>query len=391
VNSFPAMLDGIRIADMTSVIFGPYCTHLLADMGADVIKIEAHTGDNGRTIGRHKITPSMGAMHMTINRGKRSVDWDLKTESGRANLRKLITSSDVFIHNVRPSAIRRMGFDYESVREFAPDIIYVHCTGFDSEGPDAERAAYDDIIQGSSGIAALLPMADGRKEPRYVPMAIADKVAGLYAAEATLAAIIHKLRFGRGQFVEVPMFEAVTEFTLLEHMGQGVFPDVPRKMGYDRQISAGRQPSPTSDGYICLAPYNDERWLRFFDVVGRSDLLNSEELNSVRKRQKNREMLYSLAADLTPTRTTQEWLDLMRAADIPARQVNTLDDLVDDPQLKAIGFFKERIHPTEGRYLEVRPAVKFSVRRNRELRPAPHIGEHNAEVERQLERPDERT
>jgi crotonobetainyl-CoA:carnitine CoA-transferase CaiB-like acyl-CoA transferase len=174
-------------------------------------------------------------------------------------------------------------------------------------------------------------------------------------------------------------------------MGQGVFPDVPRKMGYDRQISAGRQPSPTSDGYICLAPYNDERWLRFFNMVGRSDLLNNEELNSVRKRQKNREMLYSLAAGLTPTRTTQEWLDLMRAADIPARQVNTLDDLVDDPQLKAVGFFKEKIHPTEGRYLEVRPAVKFSARRNRELGAAPHIGEHNVEVERQLERPDERT
>jgi crotonobetainyl-CoA:carnitine CoA-transferase CaiB-like acyl-CoA transferase len=378
------MLEGIRVADMTSVIFGPYCTHMLADMGADVVKVEPPTGDNGRTIGRSAKTPGMGAMHMTINRGKRSVDWDLKTDEGRAKLRKLIASSDVFIHNIRADAVRRLGFDYESVRSFAQDIVYVSCTGFDSDGPDAGLPAYDDIIQGASGITSLLPRADGRPEPRYLPMAIADKVAGLYALQATLAAIVHKLRFGRGQYVEVPMFEAVTAFTLLEHLGAGVFPDLPRKLGYSRQISATRQPSPTADGYISLAPYNDDRWIRFFEIIGRKDILEDERLKTPLQRQRNRELLYGIVSQFTVEKTTQEWLEIMRVADIPAKKVNSLEDLFDDPQLQAVNFFRERAHPTEGRYLEVRPAVKFGARPNPSLGRAPHVGEHNAEVEAEL-------
>jgi crotonobetainyl-CoA:carnitine CoA-transferase CaiB-like acyl-CoA transferase len=378
------MLDGMRITDMTSVIFGPYCTHMLSDLGADVVKVEPATGDNGRTIGRPSKTQGMGAMHMMINRGKRSVTWDLKSGEGRERLQRLIASSDVFIHNVRSEAIERLGLGYESVRSFAPEIIYVHCSGFDSAGPDASLPAYDDIIQGSSGIAALLPLVDGRTEPRYIPMAIADKVAGLYALQATLAAIVHKLRYGTGQFVEVPMFEAVTAFTLLEHLGAGIFPDLPRKMGYSRQISSTRQPSPTADGYICLAPYNDERWIRFFKAVGREDVLAEERFGTPRQRQRDRNLLYQVVADITPQRTTAEWLEIMKDADIPARQVNDLGDLFEDPQLKAVGFFRERTHPTEGRYLEVRPAVKYSARPDRHLGYAPHVGQHTAEVEREL-------
>jgi crotonobetainyl-CoA:carnitine CoA-transferase CaiB-like acyl-CoA transferase len=380
----PSMLEGVRIADMTSVIYGPYCTHMLADMGADVVKIEPKHGDNGRTIGRHHKTPGMGAMHMTINRGKRSVSWDPTTAEGRERIRALIASSDVFIHNVRADAIKRMGFDYESVRAFAPNIIYVHCAGFDSDGPDAALPAYDDIIQGSTGIASLLPLVDDRPEPRYLPMAIADKVAGLYALQATLAALVHKLRTGEGQQVEVPMFEAVTAFNLLEHLGAGVFADLPRKMGYSRQVSKTRQPSPTADGYICLAPYNDDRWLRFFEVVGRNDILEDERFSSVHLRQRNRELMYQLVSEITPGKTTKEWLELMKQADIPARQVNNLGDLFDDPQLKATEFFRERVHPTEGRYYEVRQIVKYSARRNPDLGVAPHVGEHNAELEAEL-------
>jgi len=196
MKSTPSMLEGIRVADMTSVIFGPYCTQMLADMGADVIKVEHPSGDNGRRFGRPEKTPGMGALHMTINRGKRSVAWDLKSVDGREKLRRLIASSDVFIHSIRNEAIERLGFDYASVRTFAPEIIYVHCGGFDSDGPDAALPAYDDVIQGGAGIASLLSRAEVCSHPRYVPMALADKVAGLHALEATLAAIIHKLRSG---------------------------------------------------------------------------------------------------------------------------------------------------------------------------------------------------
>jgi crotonobetainyl-CoA:carnitine CoA-transferase CaiB-like acyl-CoA transferase len=378
------MLEGIRIADMTAVIFGPFCTQMLADMGADVIKIEPPTGDNGRTIGSPARTRGMGKLHMTVNRGKRSVSWDLKTEEGRAKLRKLIATSDVFIHNVRADAIRRLGFDYESVRAIAPEIIYVHCCGFDPDGPDAGLPAYDDIIQGASGIASLLSRVDGQPAPRYLPLALADKVGGFYAAQATLAALVHKLRSGKGQYVEIPLFEAVTAFNLLEHLGGAVFIDKPGKMGYSRQTSAARQPSRTADGYICLAPYNDDRWIRFFEAIGRPEILADERLNTTALRRKNLELLYSIVGEITPQKTSKEWLALMRAADIPAKQVNRLEDLLDDPQLQAVNFFRERIHPTEGRYRETRPAVKFSARPDPAIGLPPHIGEHNEELSAEL-------
>jgi crotonobetainyl-CoA:carnitine CoA-transferase CaiB-like acyl-CoA transferase len=383
VSAKPSLLEGIRIADMSGQIFGPYCTQMLADLGADVVKVEPPTGDMLRNLGRPKKTPGMGKIHMTINRGKRSVNWDVRTEAGRARLRALISASDVFIHNIRGEAMQRLGFDYETVRAFAPEIIYVHCTGFDSAGPSAGRPAYDDIIQGASGIAALASEVERRAEPQYLPLALADKVAGLYALQATLAALIHKLRFGGGQFIEVPMFEAVTAFHLLENFAGAVFPDEPGPPRY-RHTSVDRQPSPTLDGYICLAPYNDERWQRLFAVLGRPDILEDERLNSPALRMRNRALLYEFVAEITPQKTSREWLDRLAEADVPAAPMNTLGDLLEDPQLSAVGFFREREHPTEGRYIEMRPPTKFSARPDPAVGFPPHIGEHSEEVAAEL-------
>jgi crotonobetainyl-CoA:carnitine CoA-transferase CaiB-like acyl-CoA transferase len=383
VNAKAAMLEGIRIADLTSVIFGPYCTEMLAELGADVVKVEPPTGDTLRMLGRPAKTTGMGKLHMTINRGKRSVSWDIKTEEGRDNLRRLISSSDVFIHNIRAEAIKKLGFDYGSVRAFAPEIVYVHCTGFDSAGPDAGMAAYDDIIQGAAGIAALFTEAEGRAEPGYMPVALADKVAGLYALQGVLAAIIHKLRFGEGQFVEVPMFESVTAFHLLENFAGAVFPDEPGKIGY-RHTSDARRPCRTTDGYICLAPYNKDRWERFFEIIGRPEILKDERLNTPWLRKKNNDLLYGIVEEITPTRSTAEWLDIMRQADIPATRFNSLEDLLQDPQLGAVGFFRERAHPTEGRFLDLRPAVRFSALPDPMPGLPPHLGEHNEEVAAEL-------
>jgi crotonobetainyl-CoA:carnitine CoA-transferase CaiB-like acyl-CoA transferase len=332
----------------------------------------------------------MGKLHMTINRGKRSVAWDLKSEEGRDKLRRLIAMSDVFIHNVRSDAIARLGFDYESVRGFAPDVIYVHCTGFDSDGPEAGLPAYDDIIQGATGVASLESEALGLPEPQYSPLALADKVAGLYALQATLAAIIHKLRTGEGQQVEVPMFESVTAFHLLENFANAVFPDEPDNKAISWPAAAARQPTPTADGYICLAAYTDDRWVRFFEIAGRPEVFEDERFATPRLRQRNREQLYRVVAEITREKTTAEWLELMRKADIPATKMNNLEDMLLDPQPGAVGFFRNRIHPTEGRFIEMRPAVKFSARPGQEVGLPPHIGEHTAEVEAELDYAPER-
>lgn len=237
-------LAGIRVADMSTVVFGPYCTRILADLGADVIKVEPAGGDNARLIGTPPKTPGMGPVHLRLNRGKRSVVWDQKTETGRAAMRRLLETCDVFLHNVRPDAIERAGLGYDEVRKIRPDVIYVHCTGFGLDGPYAGLQAYDDIIQAASGAAALLPRVDGNPQPRFLPMLYADKVSGLHAAYAALAAVIQRMRSGDGQYVEVPMFETIASFNLLEHLCDATFVPSTGQWGYPRQLDPTRQPMP---------------------------------------------------------------------------------------------------------------------------------------------------
>jgi crotonobetainyl-CoA:carnitine CoA-transferase CaiB-like acyl-CoA transferase len=378
------MLEGIRVADMSTAIFGPYCTQILADMGADVIKIEHGDGDSTRNIGSVAKTPGMGGLHMTINRGKRSVVWDLRSEAGREAMHRLLKSSDIFIHNVRADGIARLGLDYESVREICPDIIYVHCVGFGSSGPYASRQAYDDLIQAAAGMVSLLPKVDGNPNPRYLPMAIADKVSGLHAVYATLAALTHKLRTGEGQHVEVPMMETLTSFTLLEHLAERTFIPPIGGMLYPRQIHPKRQPARTRDGYISIAPYQDHRWIAYFNAVGRSEVLEDPRLNTKALRYENIGLMYDLVAEISPERTTEEWLALLHKAGVPAMRVNDVEDLLDDPHLQAVGHFQERDHPSEGKYVEVQPAVKFSAMPNPKLGPAPRFGQHTDSVLNEL-------
>lgn len=378
-------LNGIRIADMSTVIFGPYCTQILADLGADVIKIEpADWGDAARNVGKSARNRLMGPLHIRMNRGKRSVDWDLKTKPGRRAMEALLKTSDVFIHNIRPDAIKRAGLDYDSVRKLRPDIIYVHCTGFDTRGPSAGLPAYDDIIQAASGLASLLPRVDGNPAPRFLPMPIADKVSGLHGAYAVLAAIIHRLRTGEGQSVEVPMLESVVSFNLLDHLYEKTFIPPIGNTGYTRQLDPSRQPLPTKDGYIVVAPYQDSRWIKLFELLGRTEVLEEPGLTDLMSRRENAHRLYGhLAAEL-PKRTTAEWLDLFVSNNIPASSVRSLDDLLTDPQLAASGLFREREHPTEGRYLEVGPPVRFSAALPTGILHAPAIGEHSRSVAHEL-------
>lgn len=380
-----AMLDGIRIADLTTVFFGPYCTATLADLGAEVIKLEPAEGDTSWLVGNPPKTPGVGPVFMRLNRGKRLIDWDLKTPEGMRAMRRLLETSDVFIHNIRSDAVRRMGLGYEQVREIRPDIVYVHCTGFDESGPYAGLQAYDDIIQAASGLAQLLPMADGNPAPRFMPAAIADKVSGLHAVYGVLAAIIHKLRTGEGQFVEVPMFESMVSFNTLEHLCDNSFVPPTASPGYYlRQIDPTRQPMKTKDGWIAFAPYLDDRWIRFFEAAGHAHVLKEERFIDKPTRRKNMSQMFEVMARIALERTTDEWLALMKQANVPAMRVNRIDELLKDPQLKASGLLREREHPTEGRYVEVGMPVRFSAQTPREARHAGLPGLHSDEVAHEL-------
>jgi crotonobetainyl-CoA:carnitine CoA-transferase CaiB-like acyl-CoA transferase len=375
-----AVLEGIRIVDLTSVIFGPYATMMLADLGADVIKIEPLGGDTFRMVGKPVATVGMGACHMNLGRGKRSVALDLKTEQGCAVLRALLATADVFIHNIRADAIDRLGFGYDAVKAIRPDIVYVHCVGFGSDGPYAPLQAYDDIIQGLSGCTDLITHMDGNPTPRYIPMAVADKVSGLYGAQAVQAGIIHKLRTGNGQFIEVPMFEAMTHFTFEEHLFGATFVPPNGPILYSRQVDPSRQPFATLDGHLCIVLYTDNKMTQFFELVGRSDVLQDPRFCDKITRFRNMTQFYQVLGQVLATRTTQEWVTLCRDAEIPAMPIHRAAEVLHDPHLVATGFFREREHPTEGRYLQMQPPLRFSDAAAPAYRHAPMIGEHNAEI-----------
>ena len=380
-----SMLEGIRIVDLSSVVFGPYATQMLADMGADVIKVEPPAGDVSRYIGRHTKNRTMGSTHMTLNRGKRSIVLDLKQADDVAVMRKLLKTADVFIHNVRGKAITKLGFGYDAVREIKPEIIYVHCTGFGQDGPYRDLPAYDDVIQAATGAVTLLPRADGNPKPRYFPSLIADKVAGHYGAQAMLAAIIHKLRTGEGQHVEVPMFEAFASFNLTEHMNDATF-DPPRgPIGYPRQLDRGRQPFPTADGYISIVAYSDAKMSVLFSLLGDADVLAKPEFSGPSERFRNSAALYNEIARLTPARPTAEWMEKLIAAEFPAMPVRDLADIFDDPHLVETGFFQTREHPTEGRYRQITPPIRFDAVKGRTIGFAPGLDENGPELRRELE------
>jgi crotonobetainyl-CoA:carnitine CoA-transferase CaiB-like acyl-CoA transferase len=329
-------------------------------------------------------TANMGPVFLRLNRGKRSVVWDLKSDAGRRAIERLLATADVLLHNIRPEAVERLGLGYDSVRALRPDIIYLHCTGFGLEGPYGGLQAYDDVIQASTGAAALLPRVDGNPKPRYLPMLFADKVSGLHATYAVLAALVHRLRTGEGQHVEVPMFESLASFNMVEHLCNMTLVPPTGGWGYARQLDPIRQPMRTADGWISVAPYIDERWLRFFDAVGRSELLDRPSLADALLRRQNMSEMYGFMAEILPSRTTAQWLALFKDIAVPAMAVREIGDLPADPHLQAVGLFRQREHPTEGAYLEVRQPVRFGGCDLPELRHAPGLGEHSDELLREL-------
>ncbi len=355
-----ALLSGIRVVDLTSVVFGPYASQILADLGADVIKVEPPHGDHFRGGTRAAMTPGMGSGWMAVNRGKRSIVLDLKDAGDLDVMRGLLAEADVFISNVRGAGMDRLGLGYDAIAAINPAIVYAHCVGFGQDGPYASLQAYDDVIQAATGTTTLLPRVDGNPAPRYLPSLIADKVAGLHAAYAIQAALIHVLRTGRGQRVEIPMFEAFASFMMLEHLSDQTFIPPIGPAGYPRQIDPDRQPFPCSDGWLSIVAYTDSAWLTLFALLGDPGFLDDHRFSSARGRFIHSGLLYRRMAELTVAFAADALLALLRAADIPAMRVCDLNAVIDDAHLGATGFFRERDHSTEGRYRDMAPPVRFS-------------------------------
>jgi crotonobetainyl-CoA:carnitine CoA-transferase CaiB-like acyl-CoA transferase len=355
---------------------------MLGDMGADIIKVEAPpTGDIARNMGTVK-NVDMGGIFLNANRNKRSLALDLKREEAKEILRRLIPTADAFVHNMRPAAIAKLGFDYDAVQALKPDIVYVGAYGFGQDGPYRAKPAYDDAIQAASGLASLFKRQDGAA--RYVPATIADKVVGLTLSQAIVAALLHKERTGEGQFVEVPMLETMVSFNLAEHLNGAAYNPPIGKMGYQRVTTASRRPFPTQDGHVCILPYSDRHWRNFFTGVGRPELMEDPRFANYRARVDSVDDLYGFIASVTPEKTTETWLALCEEWQIPAMPIVDIDDLMEDEHLKAVGMFEIHQHPSEGETVLVRPPVKFSKSPSEIRRHAPLFGEHGPEVLREL-------
>ncbi len=371
-------LRGVRVLDLTTVLMGPSATQLLGDLGADVVKIETQTGDTMRWIGpwRHK---GMGPLFLQGNRNKRSVALDLKSPEGKNAAMALARRADILVSNVRPQGLQRLGLDYDSVRINNPRIIYCAAVGYGSKGPNAGKAVYDDLMQAASGIAGLFSTVDGA--PRYAPINICDRVVGLYVANAIISALYYRAMTGEGQSIEVPMFETMAQFVLADHMGGRAFNPPAGEMGYRRLLSRTRGPYPTKDGHLSLVVYTDRHWRDFSKLVGRADLLETDDrFRSQESRTRYAEDVGRFLANYLPEKTNAEWLAALNEIDIPASPVNSIQSLFDDPHLAAVGLFEEMQHPTEGSLTVCRFPVSFSNSPASVRRLAPNLGEHNEEL-----------
>ena len=374
-------LHGVRVLDLTTVVMGPFATQILADLGADVIKVEPPDGDVMRYAWpfRH---PGMGSIFLNTNRNKRSVVLDLKTDAAHEACLLLAKKSDVLVYNIRPQAMGRLKLSYEQVRKANPRIIYVGCFGYSQRGPYAAKAAYDDMIQGAAGIPWLL-QKQGAAEPRYAPMIVADRSVGQQVASAVNAALYYREKSGKGQRVDVPMFEHLLQMILGDHLGGYTFEPQHGEPGYHRILAPDRRPYQTKDGYVCALIYNDKQWKAFFDIIGQQEKFKDPRFSTQEVRSKHYAEAYAFVAEEMRKKATAEWVAALERADIPVQRMNSLDDIVADPHLAAIGYLGTVEHPSEGRIKTLAVPSEWSESAPEYRRHAPRLGEHTREVLRE--------
>ncbi|ABC64577.1 CaiB/BaiF CoA transferase family protein [Erythrobacter litoralis] len=354
------MLEGVTVIDLTSMVFGPYCTQILADFGAEVIKVESPGGDTQRHTSKYAVNRGMSATHIALNRGKKSIILDLKQEADAEVLRGLLAEADVMVHNIRGASIERLGFGYDAVREIAPEIIYAHCVGYGSGGRYAGLQAFDDTIQAATGTVTLLSEVDGDPTPRFLPSLVADKVSGLHGAYAIMAALIHRLRTGRGQAIEIPMFELFAGFMMKEHMGGLTFDPPKGPPGFTRQLDPLQKPFAAKDGHVAIAPAHLEGFRDLVALLGDEEFAAEERFADRRGLFFNQAELQRRAAELSPNFTVAELEDICRSNSLPAMKVSHFTEIIDDPHLVETGFIQRTTHPSEGGVVEMREPSSFS-------------------------------
>lgn len=371
-------LSGIRVVDLTQMLLGPYATQVLADFGADVVKIEPKSGDGRRTMGPSR-NPGMTSQHLHINRGKRSIVVDLKHPQGRDVVLRLCARSDVVVHNSRREAMSRLDLTYADIARVKPDIVYCAAVGFSEGGPYASLPAYDDMIQGLTAVPALQARLTG--SPYYAPFNLSDRVCGMIFVQTILAALLHRERTGEGQSIELPMFETMAEFVLSEHMWGHTFVPPIDSMGAKRLFE--RKASPTLDGHICFWIGTDAQCERLFDALGTIELKADERFHTRAQRNLNLPAFYKRVDAVLATKTTAAWTEIFRTRDIPAMPLHTLESLMHDPHLQAVGFFRRVEHPTEGAIVQTASPTRWSKTQPPHPAPAPGLGQHTLELLRE--------
>ncbi len=373
-----AALAGIRVLDLSRVLAGPFCTMLLADYGAEVIKVEAPgRGDDTR----HWGPPWAGgesAYFLAVNRNKRSLTLNLKHEEGRRILRELVARSDVLIENFKVGTTRRLGLDYESLRPLNPGLIYCSITGYGQTGPYRDRPGYDFVIQAEGGIMSITGPAEG--EPHKVGVAIVDITAGLFAATAILAALHHRERTGEGQYIDVALLDAQVAWLANVAQNYLVSGETPRRYGNAHPNIVPYEVFPTADGYIAVGIGNDRQYRRFCQVAGRMDLWEDERFQTNPGRVEHREELVPRLQALFRTRPTAAWLELLHEAKIPAGPINDVAQVLNDPHVLARGMVQTVDHPTAGTIRLVGPVAKLSATPAAIRRPPPLLGQHTEEI-----------
>lgn len=375
----PGPLSGVRIIDLSQFILGPYATQTLGDLGAEVIKVEEPSGDRQRNSGKAPKSREMGSGYVAFNRNKRSISLDLKTEEGRATLRQLVETGDVFIHNMRPAAVARLGFSYEQVAAIKPDIVYVEAMGYDDAGPYAGLQAFDDLIQSASGACGLGQLVDPEAELRPLPSFLADKTCGLFAVIATLAALRHKEMTGEGQYVAVPMLETFTGFLMAEHLYGETFIPPTGGFGFTTALTPHRRPFKTRDGYLTAMPASAEQSARFMELGGLPGAYESERFTSKPSGKEKVAEYYAMMAEAAASHTTDEWMALGAANSIPVMRANTPKMIFEDEQLSQT-LFEERELEGEGTYRAMKPGLRFSKTPASIRLDPPRIGQDTTEI-----------
>ena len=375
------ILGGVKVLDLTTVVLGPFATQILGDFGAEVIKIENLDGDMMRAV-RPGSSDEMGAGFVNCNRNKQCVAINLKTPEGQEIFYSLVKTADAVVHNMRDKTAVNLGIGYKDLKKIKPDLVYCGAQGFGSKGPSADIPAYDDIIQAASGLAYL--NSDSEGSPRYLPTIVADKVSGLQLAIGILGGLINKLRTGEGCFVESPMFEGMVSFLMAEQMAGHSYVPSTGGTGYDRLTATYRRPYPTTDGFIAILPYSTKNWIDFFMMMGRPELAELEIVKNPIKRSENIDTLYEKLYEIAPEKTTDEWCEILRDANIPHTKVNHLDDLFEDVHLKEVKLFQEYEHPTEGEMRQVRSHYSIEGVEEKPDAPTQRIGQSTDKVLQEL-------